>query len=266
MYNVHRITSAIRRKLAFALSNEQQYFHQQSLAQDLLFQQQQLDRPTALKHIRDICEKVLGYSYDETNGMFSEHLVLLAALSLRQQPAQKILEIGTHDGRCASLLATLFPDAEIITIDLPSTDTDFQQFYHRENSYDEFVRIRNERIAPLSNITFVERNSIDLINWESESFDIIWVDGAHGYPVVALDLLNAWRLIRPGGSILIDDVYTCGDDSDRMYKSTASFETMNALKQASIINDFTLFRKRLGLKFNIDAATEKYVARIQKLP
>ena len=35
------------------------------------------------------------------------------------------------------------------------------------------------------NIKFEELNSLNLINYK-EKFDLIWIDGAHGYPVLIL--------------------------------------------------------------------------------
>ena len=46
---------------------------------------------------------------------------------------------------------------------------------------------------------FCELNSIRLGEWTDQKFDLIWVDGAHGYPVLPIDLHNACRLINDGG-------------------------------------------------------------------
>ena len=42
-------------------------------------------------------------------------------------------------------------------------------------------------------------NSVNLLN-HKKSYDLIWIDGAHGYPVVCIDIINAiTKLIRDGG-------------------------------------------------------------------
>ena len=79
----------------------------------------------------------LGFpKYDEQNEMYSEHLLIFTALSISSNIPNKILEIGTHDGRCASILAVLFPHSEIITIDLKDDDPIFTGTYDREKDVD----------------------------------------------------------------------------------------------------------------------------------
>ena len=36
-------------------------------------------------------------------------------------------------------------------------------------------------------------NSLELINHE-RTYDLIWIDGAHGYPMVCIDIINSLRL------------------------------------------------------------------------
>ena len=91
--------------------------------------------------------------------MFSEHLIILSCLSASNHNINKILEIGTHDGRCALILANLFPDASIMTIDLPANSDDFKDTYGRTDNYNSFVRKRENNISSNKNIIFEEMNS-----------------------------------------------------------------------------------------------------------
>ncbi len=105
-------------------------------------------------------------------------------------------------------------------------------------------------------------NSISLAN-KSSQYDLIWVDGAHGYPVVTIDLVNAYRLSRVGGWVLMDDVHTEVDASDETYKSIASYQTLVSFKSAGLISEFFLVPKRLGMKYNLDWKT-KYVGAFRR--
>ena len=96
---------------------------------------------------------------------------------------------------------------------------------------------------------FREVNSLELSKWE-ERFDLIWIDGAHGYPVVAMDVINSFRLASENGYVLIDDLRITGSDSHRMYKSVGGFESLQALVEAKLIPSFYLFYKRLSGVFN----------------
>ena len=88
---------------------------------------------------------------------------------------------------------------------------------------------------------------------------MIWVDGAHGYPVVAIDLVNAYRIAREGAYVLVDDLETVprpAKKADKMYSSMASFEVLNEFARSELISDFTLFLKRVHPKYNVRRYTE----------
>ena len=197
------------------------------------------------------CLSALGFpKYDEQNGMYSEHLIIFSALSILSKTPQNILEIGTHDGRCASILATLFPQSKITTIDLRDDDPIFNGTYGREKDIDRFIKIRNERIKVHKNINFIQRNSLELTFLKHfENQDLIWVDGSHGYPTVTSDITNCLRILSPKGILMCDDVWKKLNKSDQFYSSIATFETLCSFSNANMIHT-TFFRKRIGKKFN----------------
>ena len=80
------------------------------------------DRNNYIKKLNK-CLFELGFpKFDENLGMYSEHLVIFTALANSDFKPKNILEIGTHDGKSASILSTLFPEAKITTLDLKDTD------------------------------------------------------------------------------------------------------------------------------------------------
>ena len=165
--------------------------------------------------------------------MSSEHEVLFSSISLlNNTKISKILEIGTFDGANAYLLSQIFCNAEIETIDLNKSEEDFQNFYNRKNNLDIFVNNRNTLIAKSDKINFIEMNSIELTKMHQQKFDLIWVDGAHGYPVACIDIINSIKLLNDDGFILVDDIILSNADNDRMYFSSAGYDTLNELKKA----------------------------------
>ena len=109
------------------------------------------------------CLDSLGFPrYDEDQGMYSEHLIIFAALSKLSSDLNNILEIGTYDGRTSSILARLFPESNITTIDLKDDDPIFESTYNREMHLDEFIRTRNILINKHENIRFIQANSLYL--------------------------------------------------------------------------------------------------------
>ena len=197
----------------------------------------------------------------QSREMSSEHEIVFSSISLNKNyEIKEILEIGTFDGINALLLSKIFPNARIDTIDLNYEDYNFKNFYNRENKVEKFVKNRNNIIKKSNNINFIEMNSIDLINYQKK-YDLIWVDGAHGYPVVCIDIINSLRLSNERGLILCDDVYMHKnhDKSDQMYKSIATHETLELLKKQNLIN-YDLVYKRIGPEYNCIENEKKFIA------
>ena len=95
------------------------------------------------------------------------------------------------------------------------------------------------------NVSFKQSNSINLL-LENQKFDLIWIDGAHGYPFVTIDIINALRLLNDNGLILCDDTFKYKiKNPDEMYFSNASLETLVSLADEKFLS-FDLFLKRLG--------------------
>ena len=228
--------------------------------QDQIFDEIGLSRSDGLTKLNNILTQYFDKNYNEKNGMYSEHLVMLSSISCLNKPIKNILEIGTFDGKTALILSKFFEDANILTIDLPETDSDFESTYARHGLRKVFVENRNKNLAN-KRIKFLEANSIALANSE-EKFDLIWIDGAHGYPVVSMDIINSYRLCSENGYVLVDDVWRNVDYSDKFYKSIAAHESLMTLKSSKLINDFYLIPKRLGEEFNLPW-TKKYVGFFQ---
>jgi predicted O-methyltransferase YrrM len=226
--------------------------------QNKIFKTINLDRNIGLKKLLEIKNKYKFLRRD----MSSEHEVLFSSISSNPQlKVNKILEIGTFDGANAFLLSLLFKDATIETIDLKKNNIDFIKFYNRENKIEQFISSRDEILAKSKNIIFKELNSIKL-STADQKYDLIWIDGAHGYPVVSMDIINSYRLCSENGYVLVDDVWRSVDYSDKFYKSIAAHESLMTLKSSKLINDFHLIPKRLGEEFNLPW-TKKYIGFFQ---
>merc|ERR1719219_1779535 len=103
---------------------------------------------------------------------------------------QRILDLGTGPGFSAFTYARVFPEAEVIGLDLAAP-------------YIRFARLWNE-LRNVSNVQFYAGNGEDLSWLESESFDIInYAYVLHEMPAVnAINMINEMhRLLKPGGSM-----------------------------------------------------------------
>lgn len=199
------------------------------------------------------------------SGMSSEHEVIFSSLSLsKNKSITDILEIGTFDGFNALLLSNLFPNSNIDTIDLPENDDDFINFYNRKNNISKFIQDRNIILSKNKNINFFPFNSLKLLN-HKKKYDLIWIDGAHGYPVVCIDIINSLHILKENGLILCDDVFLGlnQSNSDTMYSSIATYETLNELKKQNLVN-FRLVYKRLNAEYNCIENNRKFIAIVSK--
>ena len=203
-----------------------------------------------------------GVSYDEKDGMYSEHLVVLSSISCLNQSIKNILEIGTYDGRTALILSKLFVDANILSIDLPAAGKDFESMYSRKGKVQDFVENRNKNLGANKQIRFLETNSIALTNIE-EKFDLIWVDGGHFFPEVSWDICNAFHYCNTDGHIIVDDV---SEARDGKISDKVSSDPRNMLEylKCRLGIDVDFFLKRTDRRSLSDQAKLKYLGVIRK--
>lgn len=231
--------------------------------QELIFQKNGINRQNGMNKLISIQNKFQELSND-SNQLNSEHSVIFSSISLKKN-CRKILEIGTYDGKNALLLSNLFPSSEIYTVDLRSDDPIFSETYNRLQSANRanFCENRDKILNKNKNISFIEMNSLKIKSLEKK-FDLIWIDWAHGFPVVTIDILNSLEILNDKGIILCDDVYTNVIKEDAFYKSNSAYKTINILKLNEIIT-YSLFLKRIDKKSNQFKSEKKYIALIEKL-
>jgi predicted O-methyltransferase YrrM len=255
----HKIPSKVLNKILLIYQKKNYDLNWYQKEQNTIFKYFNLNRDKGLNKL----EKIKVQFPILNREMSSEHEVFFSALSLSNTKIEKILEIGTHDGKNSLLLSMLFNNAQIETIDLPTESNDFIKFYNRENILEDFIKIRDKTLNYNNAIKFIELNSINLFN-STKKYDLIWIDGAHGYPVVCIDIINSLRLINNDAIIMCDDIFINNIRSDKMYKSTAAFETLNELATEKII-DYKLIYKRLDCINNCDSSNRKYIGVLKKI-
>ncbi len=200
----------------------------------------------------------------ETQDLASEHHLLFAALS-DSKNIGKILEIGTYNASCTKLLSILFPNSLITSIDLEDDDPIFLATYDRNNKdvLTKFIEKRNEILEGCQNVDFIQKNSASLVNDRNKEYDLIWVDGAHGYPMVAIDIINSLANLAQNGQMFVDDIWTKRSKSDSNYRSIGAFETLCALKDAGLV-EIDLIPKRIKFPHG-KGSKKKYIAHVKKI-
>ena len=214
---------------------------------------------------RSSVEAMLGPNIDPSSHR-SEHYEMAAAV-VASRPIRRILEIGTAEGEFTSFLADLAPLAEVVTIDLPSAD---RRFWHATRggqrwrmvadggASDSDLAARDQRLAAHANIRLCEMNSLALSTWPTSSFDLVWVDGDHSYPIVVSDIVNAIRLVKAGGVVMCDDVYLASE-TNSVWVGDETTQCLQTLEDAGLVKVYLVLKKLFPSK-NYDRRRRKYVA------
>ena len=263
--NPFKIPQKILRKINYFFKLRSYDFNFYKNKQQDIFYSSGLNREDGIKNLNEIKNK-LSVDINIKREMSSEHEVMLSSISLiKNSKIENILEVGTYDGFNALLLSKLFPNSKISTIDLPEDDKDFIASYKRKNQLIEFIENRKKNLSLGDNIEFIPMNSIKLIN-HKKKYDLIWIDGAHGYPIVSIDIINAMNLINDKGIIACDDILIDlnHQESDKIYNSIAAYETLSELKKQKLI-DFQLIYKRLNAENNCVSYRRKFISIIKKI-
>jgi len=228
--------------------------------QKKLFHNADLDLEGTDERLAEIYSKNPNIEKD----MSSAHHNVFVSIQKKNVKIKEILEIGTFSGSGAALLSELFPDARITTIDLNDDHDLFKNTYERKDylQRQKFIENRNKLLSCYENIEFKQMNSLAL-TFVNKKYDLIWVDGAHGYPVATCDIVNSLRLISAKGFLVCDDVYTRAIKNDEMYSSTATYETLVALSEAGLIG-YNLVLKRTVKPWG-RTFFRKYIAVVRKI-
>jgi predicted O-methyltransferase YrrM len=206
-----------------------------------------------VKFIKSILLKY-GLNYNDQNLSWHYHLFAGFKRKFEEKNIKidKILEIGTLDGGFTNFLSEIFPNSEIISIDLNENDQSFRSSYNREDPKElcKILEVRNKNLDK-KNIKFIMMNSLELRdNFKSNFFDLIWIDGDHLNPQVTIDIFQSLKLIKKNGIICVDDVIKdediLKDKINNQYVSSESFKTLEYLSNLEFLKTKYLIKRIRG--------------------
>jgi hypothetical protein len=125
----------------------------------------------------------------------------------------KFLEIGVYKGRVLSLIQMLSQDlgkqARIWGVTPLATAGDKFSMYKPSNYLDDIKSSYTKSGASFDSTTIVKGYSQDPVViqkvGENATYDIIFIDGCHDYPVVCQDIDNYSPMLKRGGFLVLDD-------------------------------------------------------------
>ena len=142
-------------------------------------------------------------SYNENEKWFCNNLYYLNSYFNKIDNIEKILEIGSYEGRSAIFFLKTFPLSKIFCIDTwrGSDEHSDYNFNIIEQNFDKntYVYQNNKRLKK------VKDTSNNFFKKNSENFDLIYVDGDHASEQVSLDINNSWKILNKGGYLILDD-------------------------------------------------------------
>lgn len=120
------------------------------------------------------------------------------------RPPERILEIGSWEGRSSIWFLESYPAASMTCVDTWAGSTEHSAD-QKNGLFERFVS--NIAKAGVSDrVTRVRGPSQKMLfGLEPESFDVVYVDGAHEAPAALSDIVTSWNLLKPGGIMLVDD-------------------------------------------------------------
>lgn len=103
--------------------------------------------------------------------------------------APRLLDLGCGTGALAESVLAEIPAARLACVDLSS----------------EMVRIASKRLGERAE---VEMRDAERLPFSDSSFDVAWCnDSFHHYPDPERAAFQVWRVLAPGGSLVIGDVW-----------------------------------------------------------
>ena len=134
-----------------------------------------------------------------------------AARALRA--GQRVVEIGSYQGRSTVVLARAATDGVTVVAIDPHAGTDRgpQEITGKETEAEQDSRIFQENLEGAgvrAKVTYLRRWSQEALAEVDGTVDLLYIDGAHRYGPAKLDI-DAWGArVAPGGTLLIHDSFS----------------------------------------------------------
>ena len=132
------------------------------------------------------------------------------------KPSIDYLEVGTYEGRslCWMLDNVLTdPSCRAVAIDTWAVQPDWQE--HGKEEWEAVWRTMRANVGDDPRVRIAAGDSAEQLAVEiaqgSQRFDIAYIDGSHRALACITDMSLAWRLLKVGGAMIVDDISTWPD-------------------------------------------------------
>lgn len=152
-------------------------------------------------------------SYRFSQDWFSNHIPAWEKVLSRIRPL-RLIEIGCFEGRATTYMiqrCSEFGPITLCCIDTWSGSVDLSpaQMVGVEDRFDNNVALAISNVGAKVNFRKLKQPSssalVQLLSTGEKRYDLIYIDGSHTAPDVLLDAVLAFRLLRIGGIMIMDD-------------------------------------------------------------
>jgi predicted O-methyltransferase YrrM len=127
---------------------------------------------------------------------------------LNRSDRLRILEIGSWEGRSTLFFLTYFKNAHVTAVDTWAGSEEWE--YHATGDLRDLEARFDHNVGIAGGeVTKRKGSSLEVLPQlitEKQKFDLIYVDGSHFADDALTDAVNAWRLLKPHGIMIFDDV------------------------------------------------------------
>ena len=106
-------------------------------------------------------------------------------------------EIGVAQGHHAKLIFEANPTMRLLCVDIWDLYDGYNEYTDRIHRY---YREAQERLAPY-NVRFIKNFSMDALKDAPNDLDFVYIDGAHDFKNVAMDICEWSKKVRVGGIV-----------------------------------------------------------------
>jgi predicted O-methyltransferase YrrM len=111
-------------------------------------------------------------------------------------------EIGVAQGWYSEILCRENPQAKLYSIDVWDTYKGYNEYTDRIGRYYEAAK----KLLEPYNCELIKKFSMDAVNdFEDNSLDFVFIDGAHDFKNVAMDIYEWTKKVHPGGIVFGHD-------------------------------------------------------------
>jgi len=110
-------------------------------------------------------------------------------------------EIGVAEGIHAEILCRENPGVKLHCVDIWEQYPGYEEYSNIEEVYQEAIK----RLKPYKVVFHKEFSMKALRHFEDESLDFVYIDGAHNFVNVAMDVSEWAKKVRPGGIVFGHD-------------------------------------------------------------